>query len=871
MRTRRRGQGPLAGPSGAVVCCALAAAGLLAGARSARGNDIPLQAQVVLGRQIQAITRSPAEVDTYWLFAFPSQVIRVRLDGLGTDSVGATELEALTIDQPLSDVSGLAYHEALDRFFLTTRGGDLRRLRRQGGGLVTEAQSRVAGELVTPPVSGDLALEGITVDADGNLAVVDSGHLVVLTPDGSILRSRGLGQGAGPSATIGVDLHPGSERLGLVGLGAAELFVFANEAPLASRLLSGGLVLGAEADFAWDPLHGSLLLTDRQSAGGPDLFVFSLTACPRRFVVTSTRNAGSGSLREVLEEANRNIVADVITFTTGLFPPFIRLGSDLPALEEGFVEIDGDTDGDGVPDLMITTGSPATASRGLSVPSSGNVIRGLSFSGFSGFGIILRGDRNRVERCHIGPGLDGIATDRAGLHGIHVLARASDNTVSDCIISGWNGDGIRIEGRSRRTAVKGCFIGLDVRGGMSVGNGGAGIRVIYSTGHRLGGGLPGQGNVIGLCDDAGIQIEWRTEPGPSSDIDIQGNIIGADPTGTRPRPNGLDGIRIRDCTDIRIGGPSAGDGNRILFHDEFAVLVLGPETQRISTRRNILFRNAKPGIGRFFGAEFHTDVAVLDNPSSYSLGGFLTTVTGVGLVGATVEVFSTGDPPRADGVGDAAQFLGAGVVDDLGSFAIDVPGPLTLGATITAIQTDRDGGSSGFSQNQIVPDLPQFSTLAGNVNAGAGPLADVLRVNGSPGDEGRNLYLAIGQAIEAAVENPPSRVGQRSPYALYVWRGLPRGEDVTPLPFGIGRLVFPGPFAVGTEPQPRLVLNNIGFPGTLGVPDVPSSPAPSVAMRLPGGVRVPSVWVVQGIIRDDATATGLRAAVTNGIVLFIGG
>lgn len=838
-----------------------------------RAQSIPLVGSLDLRQRIRAISPAPEGGDFWLFFASPNRVLvtEISIDSTG---IRTSLVETLLTDQTLTTTSGLAYHEETDTYFFTTTDGEIRQHQRDGNNtLVTQAVFQLPGTSVQPPQPGNLTPYGITAQSDGLLAVVTDGHVVRINSAGAVQSQFALAPGTGPIPPVGIDFNVNNGRLGIVGSTGPEIHTYSANDPIASMPLAGAPGnLSLDGDFAWDPRNGVLLITDLNSTSEPDLFAFSLTSDPQRWLITTILDQGAGSLRQVLEQSNRNIVGDVIEFDPTIFLRTIRITSELPSLEEGFTSIDGDPSGDRIPDFVVTPTMTPLPFRGLHILSGRNSVRGLAFVGFGSQGITIRGgDRNRIESCFIGVGLNGLVQARRGQHGIQLVAGAENNVIVDCVISGCNQDGIRIENRSHGNVIRGNSIGTDAFGGDSVGLGGAGINIILSDNQRIGGRRPEHANVIVRSDIQGILIDRGSSPGPSRGHEIQGNFIGTDRTGTRPLPNGSDGIRIRNCPEITIGGAEPGMGNSVLFNDGAGIVLIGQDTAGISIRRNVLFRNNQPGFGRFFGAQLHVDAPVLGFPNEYGISSLFVTINGIGIPGATVDLYRTGNPPRLDNsdMGDTAQLLGTGEIDDRGEFRIPVPGALALGSTITAMQTDSSGNTSVFSLNQTVPDLPDISSRIGTVNAGAGPLADVLTINGSSGDDSRTLFVRVGDPLTVEVNNPPSRVGQRSPFVLYVWKGRNRPDTVTQVPFDIGDLVLPGPFAAGSQPQPRLIFNNLGFPSSLGTATHASSPAPSLVGQLPLGVPRGGFWIFQGIIRDDATDSGLRAAVTNAIELVI--
>ena len=155
---------------------------------------------------------------------------------------------------------------------------------------------------------------------------------------------------------------------------------------------------------------------------------------------------------------------------------------------------------------------------------------------------------------------------------------------------------------------------------------------------------------------------------------------------------------------------------------------------------------------------------------------------------------------------------------------------------------------------------------SGNVNGGAGAVTDVLFVNDSAGRDARTIRLLTYEPLTVFVAAPPSAERTAS-YALFAWSVVPSpGDRPIGLPFAIGETCFPTPLT-GGSPAPRVVWNNTGN-GLAGAPTLPSSPAPSIVVRLPQGLGRPARGYLQGIIRDRGAPNG-RAAVTNGVTIEI--
>ena len=91
----------------------------------------------------------------------------------------------------------------------------------------------------------------------------------------------------------------------------------------------------------------------------------------------------------------------------------------------------------------------------------------------------------------------------------------------------------------------------------------------FREAHNLSFGAPGKGNLLnGFAQVFNCDYISSTEPG-SSDITIQGNIMGTDPTGTLITAGTLNGIDFYfdEVANLQIGGLNPGEGNLMVEQD----------------------------------------------------------------------------------------------------------------------------------------------------------------------------------------------------------------------------------------------------------------------------------------------------------------
>jgi titin len=112
--------------------------------------------------------------------------------------------------------------------------------------------------------------------------------------------------------------------------------------------------------------------------------------------------------------------------------------------------------------------------------------------------------------------------------------------------------------------LEGNYIGTDVTGSVGISNVSFGVLLFDAAFTQIGGTTPGAGNVI--SDSAGVGIEIAG--GTSTNITIQGNLIGTDATGTKALGNSGEGILLvggggNNTTLTLIGGTDPGARNVI--------------------------------------------------------------------------------------------------------------------------------------------------------------------------------------------------------------------------------------------------------------------------------------------------------------------
>ena len=242
------------------------------------------------------------------------------------------------------------------------------------------------------------------------------------------------------------------------------------------------------------------------------------------FVITTTADAGAGSLRDAIIQANSNPGLDTIDFhIAGSGIRTIELASPLPVITSA-VTIDGSTNDPNyapgnAPLVQIDGLHAGSAANGLTIgdygaagpiaPGSGSIVKDLAITGFGGYEISIGSSGNKILGNYIGT-VDGVT--------------AAPNNGS--VTTGSSG-------------TPQTFTGTGIFDGG------------YDT--QIGGTDPGDGNVISGNPGVGIDAAFEDET-------VEGNLIGVNAAGTAALPNG---VGIYDNGTAIIGGTTAAARNVI--------------------------------------------------------------------------------------------------------------------------------------------------------------------------------------------------------------------------------------------------------------------------------------------------------------------
>ncbi len=290
------------------------------------------------------------------------------------------------------------------------------------------------------------------------------------------------------------------------------------------------------------------------------MFIFGVSsASAATFTVSATTDAGAGSLRDAITQANATPGADMIDFSFA--SGTIVLVTPLPAITETVSIINT-----GAPGIELNGAGAGPTAIGIWIRASGCVVQGLVINRFQEAGIrIDTGGGNTIINNFIGTNVAGTAALPNFNRGILIVGTTGNfignGTVAGRnIISGNSGRGIDINAGGSAT-VSGNYIGTNAAGTGKIPNNSHGIEIVDSSGSTIGGTTAITRNVISGNDGDGVLIIGDIGL-PASNNVVSGNYIGVDSTGGVVLNNTGSGVTVQGSNNI-IGGTVAGARNVI--------------------------------------------------------------------------------------------------------------------------------------------------------------------------------------------------------------------------------------------------------------------------------------------------------------------
>jgi hypothetical protein len=304
------------------------------------------------------------------------------------------------------------------------------------------------------------------------------------------------------------------------------------------------------------------------------LATFTVTNTGDNNGVNPAPNAGTGTLRQAIVDANAAGGTNQITFSIGgTGVRTVAVLGPLPAVSDA-VDLDATTlqGFSGTPLLELNGTNAGSKSSGLVISGNNASVRGLIVNRFGFDGVEIPGNDNLLAGCWIGTDSTGTVAAANGRQG--VLITGAGNTVGGTgahdpdTIAGNTNDGLQIAGTATTgNVVQGNRIGTDPTGKSALGNGRLGILVNFgATGNLIGTNGDGvndalERNIISGNTSTGVDI---SDSGTNGNV-VAGNFIGTDSSGTIAIGNGGGGLDIvNGAQSNRVGtdGLSADDAGQ---------------------------------------------------------------------------------------------------------------------------------------------------------------------------------------------------------------------------------------------------------------------------------------------------------------------
>ena len=309
---------------------------------------------------------------------------------------------------------------------------------------------------------------------------------------------------------------------------------------------------------------------------------------PSTFAVTTNADAGAGSLRQAILDANAHGGNNTIVFHLSSGQNTINLQSALPTITRA-VTIDGTTQAGyhGTP-VVELNGNYAGAANGLTLAARNVTVKGLLIDNFQGDGVLIQGpsaghDQLMSDRI-FNNGADGVQIDNASGN---VLGGNQARQAN--FIAGNGGDGVAISGSGATgNQLLGNWIGVLLDGSMASN---------FGNGVSISGGASGNtltSNTIVGNGGAGV---WIHDAGTSNNT-LSGNYIGTDAASDTGLGNGTNGVQVTaGANSNMIGGWS---GNVIANNGAYGVSV--DSASQVIILSNSIYGNAAGGINFSGGA-----------------------------------------------------------------------------------------------------------------------------------------------------------------------------------------------------------------------------------------------------------------------------
>ncbi len=368
--------------------------------------------------------------------------------------------------------------------------------------------------------------------------------------------------------------------------------------------------------------------------------------------------------------------------------------------------------GNGYNGIEIHAGA-AQNTIGGTVTGARNVVSGNTGAG-TYFGIYLTDagtDDNVIVGNYVGTDLAGTVALGNGEGGILVDNSASANTIGGTsaadrnLVSGNSLVGIAFASSTMNNIAQGNWVGLNASGTGTIANG---VGIGFINGASAGDAAIN--NVISGNQSAGVFIgPYNTTGFHESDILVEGNLIGTDPTGTIALGNSGPGVEIGAYSSGNtIGGSAPGAGNLISNNAGAGVSISGTTSEG-----NVV-------LGNEIGTDLAGTVAMANSGDGVLITGGATNNT---IGGITATPGSGAGNLISGNTHNGVEILDAGTTGNV--VAGNLIGTDVTGEAALANSNDGVGIASGASNNTI------GGTSSGSRNVVSGNGNNGVEINGT--------------------------------------------------------------------------------------------------------------------------------------------
>jgi CSLREA domain-containing protein len=321
-----------------------------------------------------------------------------------------------------------------------------------------------------------------------------------------------------------------------------------------------------------------------------------------------TTPGGVCTLRAAIEEGDFLGESTSIEFEEGVFDgqasSTIALGSQLPDITvpvfiEGICET-----GPGALGPCVGIDGPSGKPALVVSNAEESEIRGLAIAGARTAISLLGSPRTKIQENWFGIALGGAA---AG-NGTGVLVGPGSNrsliggegSEQGNVFAGNTADGLDVHG-GNGVRVFGNYFGVKPDGVTPSPNGSDDIEVVSAGGGEVTGteigtrvrpvGVASPGcdwgcNVISGATANGVDLQGEAGESPAMSTSVLGNYIGVNLDGDAAIPNAGVGVQVGEAAHVIVGGPSAGESNRI--NGGSVAVRAGPAAGDLAVRGNLI-------------------------------------------------------------------------------------------------------------------------------------------------------------------------------------------------------------------------------------------------------------------------------------------